>query len=185
MQLKYNRVVVAIGAALVFGACNTDDVTSTAPFLRALTAMLTPGAEVPPVTATSSGTSNITVITERNVSTGKIDTNVVRIQTLVTAIDSVTQAHIHAGAADVAGPIMVFLTPTYALVRGQRVARRLPDSSTTLTGVLTHIDITRGITAFTGVFTFDSLLTRINNGTAYVNVHTRRLPGGEIRGQIQ
>jgi hypothetical protein len=34
------------------------------------------------------------------------------------------------------------------------------------------------------VFTFDSLMTRLNNGTAYVNVHTRRNPGGEIRGQI-
>ena len=53
-----------------------------------------------------------------------------------------------------------------------------------LTGVLSHVDIVRGQTVFSGAFTFDSLLFRINEGTAYVNVHTRRNPGDEIRGQI-
>jgi hypothetical protein len=43
--------------------------------------------------------------------------------------------------------------------------------------------VTRQAT-FTGVFTFDSLLTRIRAGTTYINVHTRKFPGGEIRGQV-
>jgi hypothetical protein len=47
-----------------------------------------------------------------------------------------------------------------------------------------YVAITRS-TAFSAPYTYDSLLARINGGTAYVNVHTRKNPGGEIRGQIQ
>ena len=44
--------------------------------------------------------------------------------------------------------------------------------------------LTRAGTSFVAPFTWDSLLVRMNAGTAYVNVHTRRFGGGEIRGQI-
>jgi hypothetical protein len=37
---------------------------------------------------------------------------------------------------------------------------------------------------FSGAFTYDSLLTRIRAGTTYLNVHTRRNGGGEVRGQV-
>ena len=160
----------ALGLAL---GC-ADDVPPTAPVLRNMSVALTPSEETPAVTASSSGTANLIIS----------DTNEVSVQLIVANIDSVTAAHIHAGSPGVAGPIMVNLTPTYALVRGQRVARHLPDSATTLNGVLSHVNVTRGVTAFSAPFTFDSLLTRINNGTAYVNVHTRVNPSGEIRGQI-
>jgi hypothetical protein len=33
-------------------------------------------------------------------------------------------------------------------------------------------------------FTFDSLKTRIRAGTTYLNLHTRRNGGGEIRVQV-
>lgn len=179
---KSGMIVALAGAALGFAACS-EDVPSTAPLLRKLTAVLSPANEVPPVTANSSGTSNVTVVTERNVSNGKLDTTTVRVQTLVSNLDSVTVGHIHAGAAGVAGPVIVNLLPTYGLVRGQRVARTLPDSSTTINGSLSFVDITRAST-FSAPFNFDSLLARINAGTAYVNIHTIKNPGGEIRGQI-
>lgn len=178
--------VLLLAAAGVFAvACADDDVPVSAPLLRLFTVALSPANEVPPVTGvTSTGESRITVRTERNLSTGALDTAAVLVETLVSNIDSVTAAHIHAGASGVAGPVMVFLTPTYALVRGQRVARHLPDSSTTINGTLSYVAITRA-TAFSAPYTYDSLLARINAGSAYVNVHTRRNAGGEIRGQIQ
>jgi hypothetical protein len=173
-MFQKNKAIAALAAAVVmFGACD-DSVPPNAPLIRLFGAALDGASERPnPVTTTSAGTANITII----------DTNVVRVQTIVSAIDSVTQAHIHAGDASVAGPIMVFLVgPVSASQLVARGAGTPP--TTTLNGVLSHVDITRGVTAFSGAFTFDSLLTRITNGTAYVNVHTRANPSGQIRGQI-
>jgi hypothetical protein len=170
-QKKIDVFVALAAAAVFFGACASDDLVTTPGLLNKLFgATLTPGSEVPSVTATSSGTANITVI----------DSNTIRVQTLVSSIDSVTQAHIHAGDASTAGPVMVFLAGTF----GTALVARGLNNATTLNGVLSHVDIVRGTTLFQSVFTFDSLMFRVNNGTAYVNVHTRKNPSGEIRGQI-
>jgi hypothetical protein len=174
-----DRLLIAGAALVTFGACQSDKLTKTPGRLdKAISGVaLTNANEVPPVTTTStgaptSGTANLLII----------DTNTVRVQTLVTAIDSVTQAHIHAGDAQTAGPIMVFLAGTYPSSQGG-IAKGT-GGITTLTGVLSHVDIIRGATVFRSPYTFDSLLTRIRDGTAYVNVHTRKNGGGEIRGQI-
>lgn len=178
------KVLLAVAGAALLWACADDDVPATAPILRNFLVALTPAEEVPPVAGvTSSGESRVTVRTERNLSTGELDTAAVLVETIVSNIDSVTAAHIHAGAPGTNGGIIVFLTPTYALVNGQRVARTPPSNTTTLNGALSYVAITRA-SAFSAPFTYDSLLARINNGTAYVNVHTRRNPAGEIRGQI-
>jgi hypothetical protein len=164
---KQNRVLVALVTAVFFGACSDDFASiSTASRLRELfEATLTGAAERPtPVTTTASGASTITIL----------DTNLIRVETRVSTIDSVTQAHIHAGDANTAGPIMVFLLANVS-------AGRAPITGTNR--VLSQLDITRTTTFLTG-WNFDSLMTRIKNGTAYVNVHTRRNPNGEIRGQI-
>lgn len=185
MNMKKQMLLAVAGAGLFVAACGDDDVPPTATIMRTLTAVLTPANEVPPVTGvSSSGEARVIVRTERNLTTGGLDTSSVLVETVVSNIDSVTAAHIHAGAAGVAGPVIIGLTPTYALVNGQRVARTPPSNATTLNGTLSYVAITR-TSAFSGSFTFDSLLTRINNGSAYVNVHTRRNAGGEIRGQIQ
>lgn len=159
--------IVAVSAAAMVGACsdNYPSISALAPVREFFTAALTGAAERPtPVTTTASGTSTITIL----------DTNRIRVETLVSTIDSVTQAHIHAGDANTAGPVMVFLLSNVP-------AGRAPITGTNR--VLSQLDITR-TTPFFNNFTFDSLMTRINNGTAYVNVHTRRNPAGEIRGQI-
>ncbi len=185
MTSRTRMLLAGVAGALLLAACADDDVPASAPILRRIVLALSPSNEVPPVTGvSSSGESRVTVRTERNLSTGALDTAAVLVETVVSNIDSVTAAHIHAGATGVAGPIMIFLSPTYALVRGQRVARVLPDSATTLNGALSYVAITRAST-FNAPFTYDSLLARINAGTAYVNVHTIRNAPGEIRGQIQ
>ena len=189
----YKKLLVACAATFLF-ACDSDDLLRTPAVLMELFgADLTPAQEVPPVTnATSAGTSTITVV----------DTNNIRIETVITsAIDSVTQAHVHAGAAGANGGIMIWLTGQFSST--QLVARGFGNATsgfqtTGLTGGLHNLIVTRGVNptcpaapalastgCFVSPFTFDSLLFRVRNGSAYVNVHTRRNPGGEIRGQVQ
>ncbi len=77
-------------------------------------------------------------------------------------------AHIHVGAVGVAGP------PVFTFPLKHPAASGVIDSgSVDLTG-----DLGRGVTG-------DSLKVLLNNGHAYVNVHTRQYAGGEIRGQIE
>jgi hypothetical protein len=83
------------------------------------------------------------------------------------AVDNITlpatAAHIHQGAADVAGPIVVFFTPPQPFGSGVAGASA---------GCLT--DVSR------------SLLRAIASdpGGFYVNVHTTDFPGGAVRGQL-
>jgi len=80
---------------------------------------------------------------------------------VLTAIDSISAGHIHRRAADsVAGNVRVDFAPTP-------------------TGI-----------GFTGTATVgsatvvDSILTILHEGRAYVNIHTKAHPGGEIRGTL-
>jgi len=171
-----NQKIALAATVVVFavGACSDDfsSLSALAPARQLYTAVLTSAKEVPAIVATSSGTADISIL----------DTNLIRVQVNVTTIDSVVQSHIHAGDATVAGPVMVFLFGPVAA--GQVVPTGVGSGTTaTLNGVLRILDISRA-SAFSGVYTFDSVMTRIKAGTAYVNVHTRKNPGGEIRGQI-
>src|SRR5207247_1279800 len=99
-------ILVAFGAAVFFGACGSDDLTSIPTLLSQMFgADLTPAKEVPPVTGvTSSGSSDII----------RLDSNTFRVITHISNMDSVLFAHIHAGDAATAGPVMVFLAGPYS-----------------------------------------------------------------------
>lgn len=77
-----------------------------------------------------------------------------------------TMAHIHVGQIGVAGP------PVYTF-KINKVA----------SGKLAEGDIDLSMAASKTV-SGDSLKVLFNNGSAYINVHTAKHPGGEIRGQI-
>jgi CHRD domain len=100
-------------------------------------------------------------------------------------IDNVVQAHIHAGAPGVNGPIGVFL---YGLV---------PAGGGRTDGVLAQGTITAGdfIGPFAGM-SVEDVAELMDTGQAYFNVHTNDgvgapnsgpgdFPGGEIRGDIR
>ena|SRR6266498_381984 len=132
-------------------------------------AALSGGNEVPAVTTGATGTARFWVV-EDTFLVYRLD---------VAALDSPTVAHIHEGAAGVNGGVIVTLYPGPTRGRGYTGPLRFGQSKPSqLTG----------LPAGYGVDTrarFDSLLGLMRAGNAYVNVHTRKNPGGEVRAQVQ
>jgi len=96
---------------------------------------------------------------------------------------AVQQSHIHFGQAGVTGPISVFLCTN--LGNGPAGTQPCPAPPATISGTITAVDVTnlaneRGISAGE----MDELVAAIRAGKTYVNVHSTRWPGGEIRSQI-
>lgn len=88
-------------------------------------------------------------------------------------------AHIHFAQRSVNGGVNAFLC-------GGGDAPPCPPIEGTVTGVIDAADVlaadpNRGIEAGA----FEELVQAIRAGHTYVNVHTNKWPGGEIRGQIQ
>jgi CHRD domain-containing protein len=83
-------------------------------------------------------------------------------------IEPATTAHVHQGAPDVAGPIVVGLTPP---TRGLSLdcIEAVPDTTPNTTEVLTQTELD-GIVA--------------NPAGFYANVHNAPFPAGAIRGQL-
>ena len=79
-----------------------------------------------------------------------------------------TMAHIHVGARGVAGPPVY----TFSLKAGSGMSGTIAEGTIDLTK-----DASSGVPG-------DSLRKLLDNGNAYVNVHTKNFPGGEIRGQV-
>jgi len=150
---------VVVMAGLMAAGCN--DATKGVAIYQAT---LTGGGETPPRATGADGAVGFDV-----------DGTTVHYSIEIHAITGVTGAHIHAGGAGTNGPIVVALYP------GPGV-----NFSTTPTAGVDGVLIQGSFTAgdVTGV-SFDTLLSRMGDGTAYANVHTTAFPGGEIRGQIQ
>lgn len=79
---------------------------------------------------------------------------------VTSAIDSVIAGHIHRGVADSAGGVIQSLSPT-----------------------ATGAGFT-GVVANGAAMPPDSVIALMRAGKAYVNIHTKKNPGGEIRGQL-
>lgn len=96
---------------------------------------------------------------------------------------TVQQAHIHFGQRAITGPISVFLCTN--LGNGPAETQPCPSAPATIHGTIRAADVTnlaneRGISAGE----LDELIAAIRAGATYVNVHSTRWPGGEIRSQI-
>jgi hypothetical protein len=162
-----SKLVPAI--ALLGAACTTEYpvISDSAPAKTRFTAQLAGSNEVPAVTTTATGT--MTLIQEDSVN--------IQYEITAASIDSITMVHIHAGASGANGPIMVWFFPTEASTTAG------PGTRAGINGVVRVGRINRA-NRYIAPFTLDSVLARMRNGTAYVNVHTRRNGGGEIRGQV-
>lgn len=102
---------------------------------------------------------------------------------------AVQQAHIHLGQKGVNGGITVFLCSN--LGNGPAGTQPCPPAPATITGTITASDVSPLIPATAaaraqGLDTgeFAELLAAIRAGVTYVNVHSTKFPGGEVRSQI-
>jgi hypothetical protein len=87
-----------------------------------------------------------------------------------------TMSHIHSGLPGTNGPILLWffpptLTPTPTATSGH------------YTGTWTPADLASQ-SQNPSITTFTELLSALNSGDTYVNVHSVNFPGGEIRGQL-
>lgn len=88
----------------------------------------------------------------------------------VSGIDKVTMAHIHGAKAGENGdPIAMLQTQSSGLING-----------TLAQGNITASDLMGSL----GGKSISDLVSKMQSGEAYVNVHTDANPNGEIRGQI-
>jgi hypothetical protein len=96
---------------------------------------------------------------------------------IVANLQDLHMAHIHSGTAGANGPIVVWLYPSAP--PPEPIPGRT--SGVLAEGVITEANLVGPLA--TG--TMDDLLTLMNEGGAYVNVHTAQFGGGEVRGQIK
>ncbi len=135
-------IVLFIFVAAVSFALASEQYNSA----RKLTATLTGAAEVPGP-GDADGTGRITL----TLSAGKIC-----YELAVSNIGNATAAHIHSGAADVAGPVLVML--------------KAPEAGSS-----------KDCVALEKEKIFDIIK---NPGNYYVNVHNADFPDGAVRGQL-
>ena len=99
---------------------------------------------------------------------------------IVNNLEGITQAHIHCGGTEVAGPPIAFLFGFDAT--GVTTNGVLAEGTITASDVLIRPDSQE---CMGGVANLEQLIQKLISGDAYVNVHTLAFPAGEIRGQIE
>ena len=167
MSSEWTRTMMALALVAGAAACGKGD-NNTGPTSQTFVANLSPTSELSLKTPSqASGKATFTV-------TGN---QIVLTSLTVQNIDSVTASHIHLAAAGVNGAIAVpllALNPASGHIASQALLSNVPIDQTTI------ISTGGGAPAIT----VDSLLVLFRNGGAYVNVHTKANPAGEMRGQI-
>jgi hypothetical protein len=100
---------------------------------------------------------------------------------------AVLQAHIHLGQPGVNGGISVWLCGNANAnppVNPPAGTQPCPAPPATITGTITPADVVGPAAQGIAPGEFGELLRAMRAGATYVNVHTTKFPGGEIRSQI-
>ena len=164
------RVLIAVMGSLV----------AAAPMAKAeqIGALLTGYEESPSVSTTPSGEFTATIAPGGTV--------ISYTETYSGLQAPVTQSHIHVGQLGVNGSVVIFLCQTAANPDPTGLAPHCPQEGT-VSGTITAANVIAGATTTQQLAAKDlaAVLTAIQAGAAYANVHTSVSPGGEIRGQIR
>jgi hypothetical protein len=154
--MRLNRFALALAAAAGLVGCDSSSDFET------FEAVLEGGQENPPVT--SSGTGRATVLVSK--SGDRLDVSVT-----MSGLENVTQAHIHRAPRGTNGGVIFWLwqpnNPLYPASPNVLGKSWVNPSVDTRDQPLTP-----------------QIIDDLRAGNLYVNFHTTRAPGGEIRGQL-
>lgn len=95
---------------------------------------------------------------------------------------AITQSHIHFGGLAQSGGISTFLCTN--LGNGPAGTQACPPPPATITGTLTAANVIGPAAQGIAAGEMAELIDAISADTTYVNVHTTKYPGGEIRSQL-
>jgi hypothetical protein len=142
--------------------------------MKQIKALLTGYEEVPAISTTGSGELR-----------ARINNDETEIEYTLSYSDlegAVQQSHIHLGQPGVNGGISVFLCTN--LGNGPAGTQSCPLAPATITGTLHAADVVGPTAQGIAPGEFDELIRAIRAGKTYVNVHSTKYPGGEVRSQI-
>ncbi|MFC0508214.1 CHRD domain-containing protein [Micromonospora costi] len=102
-------------------------------------------------------------------------------------LKDVQQAHIHFGGRHQSGGIIAFLCSNIKDGKGgpSKDVPECPKEEGTVTGTIKPDDIVGPADQGIEPGEFDEVVDAIEAGVTYVNVHTKKYPDGEIRGQVK
>jgi hypothetical protein len=169
-MMKALRTAAAMAAlATVVLACNSSSDPDDDDDDVVYTANLTAGAELHNPTSSATGTATLTLDDDNDLE--------VRVVVNGNLGSAVTMAHIHGPATTsaTAGIILDFVPSMSGVITAGARTGTLVNTTYDLDGLGTSgvLKISR-----------DSLVKLLNNGNAYVNVHSVTYGSGELRGQI-
>lgn len=177
------RVLLLTALALIAAGTNADN--SQNRHNKRAFAELKPGEEVPALSSQAARGRFKAIIDEQN--------QTISYELSYEGLEAAPlQSHIHIGQRRVNGGISVFLCGNPPTVPAAPVPQppACPPAPATVTGELTAANIVgptaQGVDPTSAtVNEFDELVAMLRQELAYVNVHSSRFPGGEIRGQVQ
>jgi hypothetical protein len=154
--------ILAVVAIASFGFA--QDYAQPVSDMVIFTAALSGGESVPAVMTTATGRATFTL---------SRDGKALKYRVRVKGIQDVTAAHIHIGKMGENGP------PIALIKISGNTSKKF--KGTLAKGSITDQEL---MTSYKGKALAD-LITQINTGNTYVNVHTKNNPDGEIRGQLK
>ncbi len=178
-MIRWLRLAIGIGvvASLTLVATGAtagqDDRSDGAPGV--LRERLT-GYEEDPLVLSTTGTGEF----RARIGPGEKITYSLRYSTLE---GTVTQAHIHLGGAAQSGGISVFFCSN--LGNGPAGTQACPPAPATVTGTIRPVDVIGPVGQGIDPGQFAELVAAIRAGVTYVNVHSTKYQGGEIRAQLE
>jgi hypothetical protein len=156
----YKAMIVWMIAVMATGTAVVPSLEVFAQGEQKFTAILSAEEEVPPTDSDDTSLAELTVMG---------DSVQYSVTGLYSNLQNVTAGHIHSGKQGENGPVIVTLFKYDS-----------PKSQVTENGTITA-DKLEGPMAGKQL---TDLITAINNGETYVNIHTVPNPNGEVRGQI-
>jgi len=161
---KKSYTIVILAALFSTILLGTISAISTTVFAAKFTATMSGNNEVPPVDTTATG---------ETVFRSSANDTTIKYKVNVTGFSDATGAHIHMAKSGANGDVVVDL-----LKDSKKNPTKL---GMAIRGNITDSDLTGPMQGKT----VSDLISAINSGDTYVNVHTPTNPDGEIRGQIE